>query len=174
VVNVLHGEQILTVLKEKGQSLYQVKDPGSYEIFGKEFDIPGREKVVTVNYDYISHYGYDLSKITVDNVDVDGNVIYVRLNKPALTSLEISNDHARTDGGLLISKKNPVDDIIRMDPTHDAYTNILYKNTITDLQESGKLQESQQVAMDRTEEAIYNLIKTAVTDEDIKVNVEFL
>lgn len=172
VVNILHSEQVLNVLEEMNRATYQVRDPGTYQIFGKEFKIPGREKVVTVKYDYTVHWGYDLYSLSGDDVNINGNAINIRLHKPEITSIEISNDHAQTDGGFLVSKKNPMDDAVRMDESHDDYTNILQDNAKKELKESGKFIELQQVAMDRTNNQINDLIRT-ITSEDLNVNIEF-
>ncbi|KUG03372.1 hypothetical protein ASZ90_019160 [hydrocarbon metagenome] len=174
VIERLYSEGTLNVLEAVGRASYQVEDPGTIKILNRNITIPGRQKQVSVNYEYKVHLGIDLTRLTAQDISITETSIEIMLPRPEIKSIEIYNDKAQTTGGFLIFKTKPRDDLVEMSADKDGYVTILRDSALRNLQESGRYQKLQQIAMNNTVDLLARLLQDLSQNNELKVKVQFI
>ena len=174
VIERLYSEGTLNVLEAVGRASYQVEDPGTISILDHKLSIPGRQKKVSVNYEYKVHLGIDLTRLTAQDISITETSIEIMLARPEIESIEIYNDKAQTTGGFLTFKTKPRDDLVQMSADRDEYINILREFALKDLQKSGKYQKLQKTAMDNTVDLLSRLIHQLSQNDELEVRINFI
>lgn len=173
VMGALHSENTLNVLSLQNTETYAITYPATYYFLGKEVTISPLEKRVEVTYNYTINFGVDLKEVQPADITVDNNLVSIRLPKPVHTSVEITDDFAKTVGSFLINKSKPREDIEQYHGNYGSYVHILRANALTNLMETGKYEELQKKAMDNAQENVTNLITTLLKNEETEITVEF-
>ncbi len=174
VIEKLYAEGMLNVLEAKGRANYQLEDPGTIRILNRAISIPGRQKVVSIKYEYKAHWGIDLTSLKADDVIISESGIQLHLPRPQMTGIEIYNDKAQTTGGCLTFKGKPRDDLVEMKANQDEYINILREFVSQDLQESGKHKKLQQVAMKNTVDLLTRLLRELSQNNNLELSIKFI
>ncbi len=173
VMGALHSENTLSVLSLKNTETYTIAYPAIYYFLGKEVNISPLEKRVEVTYNYTINFGVDLKEIQLADITVDNNSVSIRLPKPVHTSIEITDDFAKTVGSFLINKSKPREDIEQYHSNYGSYVHILRTNALTNLTETGKYEELQSRAMNNARGNITSLVRTLLNNEGTQISVEF-
>lgn len=173
VMGALHSENTLSVLSLKNTETYFITYPATYYFLGKEVNISPLEKKVEVTYNYTINFGVDLKEVQPADIKVDNNSVSIRLPKPVHTSIEITDDFAKTVGSFLINKSKPREDIEQYYSNDGSYVHILRENALTNLTGTGKYEELQERAMNNARENVTSLVRSILNNEETQISVEF-
>lgn len=173
VMSTLHSEQTLIVLEDSGNMTRELTDPRIVNLILFDATLPGGEKTIKITYDYKVAFGIDLGSVTKENIHISGNTINLQLPKPIDISVETTNDQAKAYYGTVASPFSPnLESIKGIDPNHDDYTTQLRKNTLKNLEETGRYGELQNMAMVKAQDLISGILLKALGN-GVVVTVNF-
>lgn len=173
VMGVLHSENTLGVLRSTNTETYSIVYPATYYVLGKEVNISPLEKKVEVTYTYTINFGIDLKQVQAADIQMDDNAVSLRLPKPVETSIDITDDYAKTLGSFLINKSKPREDIEQYNGNYGSYIHILRYNAVKTLKDTAEYQVLQDRAMGNARENVTSLIRTLLQNEEIQIDIEF-
>jgi|GEM_PF-6650773 len=134
IVEILDKETLLeriqnwgkiTVLTHTGNNLgFERSIPK--KIFGGT--IPTTDLQIKVTYDYTVEFALDMQGLRAEDLEIDQGVVRIRVNKPIIDTITITNDRKEMSGAVFADNGTPEEELEAFEPGDETYEEILQKN----------------------------------------------